>query len=85
MAPTTSSNLFMFIDLSYMIGSGVLVGMLGILLGIGDIIRGGGTFIVVGHMIGIGVTATHSIIITIGARSVMDITSTTDITNCTAV
>ena len=50
-----------------MIGSGVLHGMHGLLRGIGGIIQVGGTHITVGHMIGTGITAMHSITTTIGA------------------
>ena len=60
----------MFTVRSYTIGSGVLLGMHGIVLGIGDTGRAGGTLIAVGHMIGTGVTATHSIITITGVRSV---------------
>lgn len=41
----------------------------GTALGTGDIILAGGTVIVVGHTIGIGITAMHSIIIIVAALS----------------
>jgi hypothetical protein len=56
-----------------MIGSGVLHGMHGHHHGIGGIIQVGGTHITVGHMIGTGIIAMHSIITIIGALSVRDI------------
>ena len=56
-----------------MIGSGVQHGTHGLHHGIGDIIQVGGTRITVGHMIGTGIIAMHSIITTIGALSVLDI------------
>jgi hypothetical protein len=56
-----------------MIGSGVRHGMHGTALGIGDIIRVGGTITVAGHMTGIGITAMHGIITITTALSVTDI------------
>jgi hypothetical protein len=53
-----------------MIGSGAMHGTHGIRPGTGDITRVGGTFTVVGHTIGTGITATLTIITTTAARSV---------------
>jgi len=65
-----------------MIGSGATVGMRGIHLGIGVIGPVGGMYTVVGHMIGIGVTAMLSIIITIGVHSDMQSVRTAAIMSC---
>jgi hypothetical protein len=61
-----------------MIGSGVLHGTHGLHHGIGDIIQVGGTHITVGHMIGTGIIAMHSIITIIGALSVQENMHTMD-------
>lgn len=72
----------MFTDLLSTIGSGVLPGIAGPVLGTGDIIRDGGTFIAAGHMTGTGIAATHGIITIIGAHSVREDISITDIMSC---
>jgi hypothetical protein len=54
----------------YTIGSGAMHGTLGTVLGIGDITPDGGTATLVGHTIGIGVTAMHSITITTIVHSI---------------
>ena len=75
----------MFTVLLSTIGSGVICGMRGIHPGIGVTGRVGGTYTVVGHMIGTGVTAMLGIIITIGALSVPDALSTPVIMTCIPV
>lgn len=82
MVRTTSSNRYTSIGLLSTTGSGVRVGTHGIVLGIGDIIRAGGTCIAAGRMTGTGITATRGIITTTGALSITDIISTTDTTTC---
>ena len=67
-----------------MIGSGATVGMRGIHLGIGVIGLVGGMYTVVGHMIGIGVTAMHTITAITIARSAQVALSIVDIMSCTA-
>lgn len=56
--------------------------MHGIALGTGDIIRVGGTYTAVGHMIGTGIIATPSIITITTALSTTDIISTMAIMTC---
>ena len=82
MALTTSSNQCMCIDLLFTIGSGVRTGVHGTALGIGGITRVGGMFIVAGRMIGIGITAMLSIIVTTTALSVLDALYAVAIVNC---
>lgn len=72
----------MFIDLLYTIGSGVRIGVRGTALGIGGITRVGGMFTVAGRMIGIGITAMLSIIVTTTALSVLDALYAVAIVNC---
>lgn len=59
----------MFTVLLYTIGSGVRTGTHGVARGTGITGRLGGTRIIAGHMIGTGITAMLTIIITTGARS----------------
>jgi hypothetical protein len=72
----------MFTDPSSTIGSGATHGTLGIVLGIGDITRVGGTYIVAGHMIGIGITVMPIITTTTAVHSDMHTTYATDIITC---
>ena len=67
------------------IGSGVRVGTLGIVLGIGVITRAGGTYTTAGHMTGIGITATLIITIIRTARSVTHMRFITVIMRCIMV
>lgn len=67
------------------IGSGVRVGTLGIVLGIGVTGRVGGTHTLVGHMTGIGIVATPITTIITTARSATYTIRTTDTTSYTAV
>lgn len=85
MVQTTSLNRYMSTDLLSMIGSGARVGTPGRVHGTGDIIRVGGMCITAGRMIGIGITAMHSIITIITARSITDIIHTMVITRCTGM
>jgi len=75
----------MYTVLLFMIGFGVMHGMLGILLGIGDIGLVGGTLITVGHMTGIGVIVMLFTIAIIIAHSDMHVLRTGAIMSCAQV
>lgn len=76
MVQPISSNPFTSIDPISTIGFGAMHGTLGIVLGIGVTTRIGGTFTIVGHMIGTGIIAMLGIITTTAARSIPVITYT---------
>ena len=85
MERTTSSNRFTYTGLLSTIGSGVLHGTHGAVLGTGITSPDGGTTTAAGRMIGIGTTATHGIITITTARSGTVIIPDTVITSYTAV